>query len=440
MNGGMMIRKSALALVLVAAATQPVAAQLPSASTPALGMGDNFTAAARGFSAVSWNPANLGLSGNPGSSFQFLTLRGLAGVDPVTLADVAEYQGKVVPNSVKTEWLARIEEEGNEAGNSGFEANWLSLQIGRVGFQASTTGNALAQFSPGIARLIMFGNTNEAGEPQTITLSGSNMDVNGYTTGALSYAQPFDLNNGASRLSIGVTAKYTIGHFMAIGQESTGSASADPLSVQLQFPVVHTPVSDEEGGFEAQSGSGFGIDVGVGFETGAWTFAGAVKNIMNSFEWDQDKLFFRQGQILFTDDERESDFDSQPLAGAPVPAALRARIDDMKFKPVIALGTNYRMSEKLRVTGDVRLGSDEGMITGPKTHAGAGVEYRVLSWLPVRLGAAYIAMNEENTGTQLGGGLGIDLGGFNLAASAGQRNTDHGKDTMVMLTIFARGN
>jgi hypothetical protein len=97
------------------------------------------------------------------------------------------------------------------------------------------------------------------------------------------------------------------------------------------------------------------------------------------------------------------------------------------------------MSRKLRATGDVRMGSSEGIQIGPKTHAGAGVEYRLMSWLPVRLGAAYIAMDDNNTGSQIGGGLGLDLAGFNLAGSVQHRSTDLGHDTIVMVTILSRG-
>jgi hypothetical protein len=266
------------------------------------------------------------------------------------------------------------------------------------------------------------------------------MDVNAYSTGAIAYGMPFMMKDGKSRLSVGVTAKYTIGHFMAIGDESTGTASADPLQVSLQFPIVHTPFSDDEGGFDAQSGSGFGLDLGVGYQTTAWTFSAVVQNIMNTFEWDADKLYYRPGELLFNQNETTSSFDSQPLATATgVPTTLRDRVENLKFKPIVAVGTAYQVSEKLRATGDVRLGSAEGIRVGPKTHAGAGLEYRLMSWLPIRVGAAYLQLDDEDTGSQIGGGIGLDLVGFNLAASANRRSTGLGHDTIVMFTVFSRG-
>ncbi len=92
------------------------------------------------------------------------------------------------------------------------------------------------------------------------------------------------------------------------------------------------------------------------------------------------------------------------------------------------------------VTADMRRGSDEGMVTGPTSHLGAGVEYRPVSWLPLRAGAAAISLGENNGGYQFGGGLRINLGGWNLAASALQRDTElYGGETMFMGTIFATG-
>src|SRR5207253_3073963 len=88
---------AAVMLVFVSTAS----AQLPSSSTRALGMGDNATASAVGFNAVAWNPALLGLPNNPKGSFTLLPLRGIAGLGPVKLADIADYSDKFVPASVR---------------------------------------------------------------------------------------------------------------------------------------------------------------------------------------------------------------------------------------------------------------------------------------------------------------------------------------------------
>ncbi len=67
----MMLKKTVTAMILslaIGAVSFPGAAsgQLPSASTAALATANNYTALARGFTAIALNPAGLGMSGNPG--------------------------------------------------------------------------------------------------------------------------------------------------------------------------------------------------------------------------------------------------------------------------------------------------------------------------------------------------------------------------------------
>ena len=403
-------------------------------------MGDNYTAAARGYAAVAWNPANLALPGNPGWSLSVAAVRGIAGIDPVTLADLKEYEGELVPSSVRTQWLNAIREEGGEAGSSGFDASWFALQVGRFALQFSSSGRAQTELSPGVAELFLFGNADENGTARDLDLSGSSMDIAAYSTGAASYAYPFVLGDGSTRLAVGITAKYTVGHFMAHGQESTGRATADPLAMQLRFPVVHTQFEDTLGGAEPNNGSGLGLDVGVSVATGAWTFAATVQNLVNSFAWDESLLRFRAGTVLFDSEERDADFESQAWTDATgVPDELRTAIDEQKFKPVLAAGAAGRLTSALRVSADLRLGSDEGIRVGPKAHAGAGLEYRVLPFLPLRAGAAFVQVDSENSGLQLGGGLGIEVGPLNLSAAVAQRSTDLGKDTLFMVSLLAFG-
>ncbi len=64
------------AAAVVALAARPAAAQLPSASASALGVGDNYTALARGYNAVAWNPAGLAMPGSPGFSLAIMPLLG----------------------------------------------------------------------------------------------------------------------------------------------------------------------------------------------------------------------------------------------------------------------------------------------------------------------------------------------------------------------------
>src|SRR5919206_4656656 len=87
----------AAAIIALTCAAHPAAAQLPSASAVALGTGDNYTALARGYNAVAWNPAGLAMPGNPGFSLTILPVRGSGGVGPPPPTDRPHFQGAPTP-------------------------------------------------------------------------------------------------------------------------------------------------------------------------------------------------------------------------------------------------------------------------------------------------------------------------------------------------------
>lgn len=424
-------RAAGVALVVAA----PASAQVPSASTAALGMGDNFTAAARALNAVAWNPAGLGLRGGAAASMTLLTARGSNGIDPITLSDLASFAGTVVPAAVKEDWLARIEASGGETGTGAVEATWAAFHAGRLAFQLSSASRVLGDVSPGLARLIMFGNTDQNGDPRSLDLGGSSFRLHAYSTAAASWGHPLDLAGGG-RLALGVTASYTWGHVLAFGERSDGSAIADPLSLDLVFPVIQTRLDPDS--LRLNSGRGFNLDAGAALQTGSWTFGAVVRNILSGFAWNAEDLRYRPLSFTFREGESSTRTEALPITAAP--AALRTLADELRFRPAIALGAMTAPSDRLAVTADARLAGDDGLLTGPTRHLGVGLQYRLLSWLPVRAGAAAIAMGKGDPGFQLGFGLGLDLAGVNVAGSFARRATDRlGAETTFMLTILSAG-
>ncbi len=419
------LRRASSALALTVSAAASVHAQLPSASTGALGMADNFTAVARGYAAVSWNPAMLGMAGNPGASLALLPVRGIAGLDPVSLKDLDSYEGRFVPDAVREQWLQNIEREGNEQGTGGGDATFIAAQIGRLGVQLGSTLRVVGNLSPGAAELLLFGNAGRTGEPRAFNLQGSNIKSHAVSTLAMSYGLPI-ARSATGQTALGITAKYTVGHVLLMGEDQGSTITADP-SLDVKFPVVGTSTDD----FDANSGHGFGLDVGVATRRGPLTVAATVRNIINTFEWDESKLRFRQGLAQFDGTDNTSDFDEKDFAQAP--ADLRQLVADAKFQPVISAGAAYEASTRITLSADFRTRAGETTIEDePKLHAGVGAELRFIPLLPVRIGAAAIT-----DGYQVGGGLGLNLGPLNLAASVVSRNTGLGGDLLTMFTLIS---
>jgi hypothetical protein len=277
-------------------------------------MGDSYTALARGYDAVAWNPALLGLFGNPSQSFTFIPVRVVAGLDPVTFGDFANFQGKVVPFGIREAWLVAVQAEGDEEGSGGGEVTLFAVQIGRLAFQLGTRAIGLADLPPGAMELIMFGNAGRTnGQPVPLDLLGSRIDGIAASTLAGSYAVPIPMKDG--RVAVGATLKYTIGHFLVFARDA-GSTVTDAPAIDVDFPSISTVAPDSSsGGFN--NGSGLGLDIGVAMERGKLTLSGVVQNVFNTFEWREDALFFRPSSALFDNNTLASDFEDQPFGSAP---------------------------------------------------------------------------------------------------------------------------
>jgi hypothetical protein len=434
MSGNPILRRQTVSCVvstlLVLATATRAATQVTSASTAALGMGDNYTAAARGVDAVAWNPSVLGFQGGP--RFVTLAVRGSTGLGPVGLGDVSDWSGALVPDGVKRDWLGRISADGGQIGSGGGDVTWLGFRLGPLAVHASSAARAVADVSPGIAELVLFGNVGETGEANTLDLSGSDLNALAWSAVGASIGHAF--GSEGRRIALGVTVKYVIGHALALGENSSGATTNDPIAVDVAFPLVHTNVD----GWSVDNGHGIGVDAGASLEFDDWTFSAVVHNLSNSFAWDPAMLRYRPLTVSLNQDTAMSSTDAVAFNAAP--ASVQQRIAALTFEPAFSAGVAYRYTPSIFLSADVRFTNPDAMLTGTAKHIGAGAELRPLMWLPIRLGGALISMGENADGWQAGGGLGLDFGAFSLNASALRRDAGRfGQSTVLMLGLFSGG-
>src|SRR5689334_7295181 len=100
--------RSALASLLLLFISQAAHAQLPSFSTRAAAMGDGYTASARGYEAIGWNPALLAMPGRPKFSFNIVQAGVRAGSNTFGLGDFNTYRDKFLTNTDKQTLLDRV--------------------------------------------------------------------------------------------------------------------------------------------------------------------------------------------------------------------------------------------------------------------------------------------------------------------------------------------
>lgn len=414
---------------LLAAAAAPALAQLPGAGAAATGLGDNYTAVARGVDAAAWNPAGLGMPGNPRFSLAFGG-RADAGISPVSLTDVAAYAILPLPDDVRSRWLADIREQGALRLNGSLGGSPFALSTGRFAIQVGSQLHGIGELAPDAAELVLFGNAGLTGEPRDLSFAGTRFLTSVVTTGAVSYAQPLALRLGPlpeQHFAIGATFKYIVGNALAMGTDRSSVASTEPLGVRVDFPVVQ---SDSAFGDNGNAGSGLGLDVGASWRAGPYAIGASVQNVLNTFAWNVDDFYWRAGQATYGADGSTQDFDTlRTMADAP--ADVRKGVTDLRYAPVVALGGAWTLSPRVMLVADMRQRVGEGrMNVGAETHVGAGVELRPVRFLPIRLGGSAVT-----GGYRVSGGLGIELGWLNVAVSSGSRIGGGGSDAIAAFSM-----
>jgi hypothetical protein len=427
------VRRVALSLGALVVLAPAASAQLVSASAASLALGDNYTALARGFNAVAWNPAGLGMPDNPMASFAFAG-RGSGGTDPISLGDLKQYSGVVVPNAVLAGWLTRVQQQGGQSLEA--EGNGsLGLSMGNLAFQLSTNAYERGKLSPDAVEVLLYGNAGQTGTPRTMSLQGSRTEAALMTTAAMSFGHGIDFGIGpvSQHLAIGATVKYVVGNALLVGEDAGSQIEASPLALNVQFPIIQSDTAFDR---MPQKGRGVGVDVGAAWQSGPLAAGVTLQNFINTFRWDVRQMYFRPGGALFTSSgARATSFDAVSMDA--VPDSLRARadalgaeIDAMRFTPSLNIGVSMRVLPFLTATGDIRQQLGDGMHVGERTHVGVGAELRIIPFLPLRAGVAGIS-----GGYVLSGGAGLELFFFHLNAGVAARKTEFGMFPAGALTV-----
>jgi hypothetical protein len=383
--------------------------------------------------AVALNPAALGLSGNPRAAWTVAGASVEAGLSPVSLADMADYRSTAAPAEVREAWLQAIEAEGAQEGRVGGDLALFALSIGPVALQLTTSRSAATYLDGPASELLLFGNSGRTGEVRELEPVGASLDAFAWSTVAVAYGFriPVDprLLRPGERLSVGIGGSFTVGHDVLMIRDA-GSRSV-PGSTDVALPALE---SSSAAGF-LDGGQGFGVDVGLAWESGPLVVSAAGRNVVNTFQWDTAGVAYRPNRILLDGSSGEARFDEDAVARAP--DALVALLEEQAFQPEIVAGMGYRIREDLTVAVDGRTRFGEVDIRGtPDLLVGASAEMGV-GWSvvrTVRYGAAYVT-----GGFQAGGGVGLGLGPLNLQAGALYRSADGIASTRASLALALGG-
>lgn len=421
------IRARQIVPALFIGSTSVAGGQLANASTAATALSGAFTARATGYNAVAWNPANLAMPGNPGFSLTLLAIDGSAGLKPIDLQKVHDYQGKFVPATVREQWMLDVAADSGQKGAVAGGVTALALSLGSFAFQFNSKVSTDVNLAPDAVEAILFGNAGRTGTVKNLNLAGSSFQGAAYSTGAVSYGLPLTSLVPLANFAVGATVKYTVGHALVTGLDAGSAINTSAITVN--FPAI---IPDSISGTTGNIGSGVGLDLG-----GAWTIPGfrfgvSAQNVVNTFKWDTTKLAVRSSTALFRSDTSFSQTDSVDRPYATAPAALRAKVAALKFKPVLAAGMSFDWLPMMTVSADVRQQVGDGIEVGPKSLLAAGVEYRIIPFIPLRAGVSTMT-----GGYGVSGGFGVHVLGFEMGVAAFLRKRDGGTESGGTLNLIS---
>ncbi|MBX9929157.1 MAG: conjugal transfer protein TraF [Gemmatimonadaceae bacterium] len=413
---------------LCAAALLPAlaGAQQANPSVRAFGMGNNYTAASKGYETIAWNPAMLAMANQPGFSLGGFIVGASGGVGPITINDLADYSGTTIPKSVRQGWVNTLRADGPQTGNIDGGMTILALSWGKFAASVSASGTGAMNLNADAMETIFLGNADAVAANRTLRPSGS-FSASGFVTTALSWSKATSWKPTGKKdesFAFGLTGKYVMGMANVSAEDAGSMISKDTL--KLRFPVLLSTGS---------AGSGMGMDLGAAWHGGNTTLGLTVTNVFNSFGWDAGNI--ECSDISATIDANTTNTNTDEVACSSS-ATLRSRtaaVEEQKFAPGIRAGFAWDGKKNWTVTADVQSQfGDEAttILVGPKTSIGVGAEFRGIGFLPLRAGFAAIT-----GGTAIAGGAGLRLGHYEMNVAMQMRKQDGVSSTNVMFGLLS---
>lgn len=419
------LQRAVLAATLLLPSATALHAQQANPSAASFGMSNNYTAAARGYETIGWNPALLALNTQPRFSVGGLIFGSTAGTGPITINDLADYSGATIPRTVRQGWVNAVRSGGPQEGGIDGGATFVALSYGKFAAQVSASGSAAMNLNADALEMIFLGNADAVATNRTLRPSG-NLAGSGFITTAFSYSRALawkPTGKKGESLTVGATGKWVLGMAHVRAQDNGSALSKDTL--KLRFPVISSTGAD--------AGSGVGMDVGVAWHAANTTLGLTVMNLFNTFAWDA-------GGFECTDISADVDA-NRTLTNtdtAPCTGALKSTVDaaaNLAFKPAVRAGLAWTGKKDWLVTADVQsqFGSEsDAILIGPKMNIGVGAEYSGYKYVPLRSGLSVVT-----GGTQLAAGAGLRYKGYEANIGVQLRMVDGVNSTNLMFGLFS---
>lgn len=396
-----------------------------------LGLAGNYTAHSRGVDAISWNPANLSMYRT--HNFE-LNLIGLQATLSSGLS-IANYNQYFTQEGHSGRWSTKDKKDilnlfSNNNMSTHIEVNShiLSFVSGNMGFSIQLMGKGHNVFNSREAlEVFLFGETLT----QDYKFSQNNI-LKGHTFTALkntlawSHLFKFDRRKHFfSHLSVGVGANFYAG--LAVAQISKAHVSLVRETTQENdVRAISTAALQARAAAAGQNGLagyGLGLDFGVTARfKRSWHVSLAFSNLFSNINWNGDPRIYeysRSDTLINSNNNGSNNFvrDSDKATtqfSTALPQTMR-------------LGLRFRFLHNLTFTADYHQGINSAFGNTTTPRFGAGAEYKVFNWLPLRAGVA-VGGHEKFV---LASGVGIKLYFIQLDLSYGMHK--------AVLPIYSKG-
>jgi len=359
-----------------------------------LGMGQAYTALARGAHAPLYNPANLGLPGNPRFSMTLFSV-GIGGRN--NSFNKSDYDYYLVEHP---EWdsndveaiLGRIPDEGFQFHMRG-TARLLSFSAGRFAMSFGVEAGSYFQADRELFELSLLGNELD----RTYSFDRMYGESAGVGLLSLSWGEPVRVSF-AEAFSIGTSLNMLYGIGFANVEHAAGSITTRPWGFEVAGDYQTALFTGN---------LGLNLDVGAAARFGKqWTVSLALANVAGTLNWSRDETTrgYVRGDSLtayqIADQEEEAVEDSSWTWQG-------GRSFERRLPLVFRLGSAYQI-RRLTFTADfVQSFTNDSWVTR-KPQFCLGMEWRALPWFYGRTGLA--AGGKLGFGTSIG--VGICPGGF----------------------------
>jgi hypothetical protein len=427
-----------LLTIVLLAAPGALRAQLPHATARSTAMLQSYTAAARGYEAIVWNPALLAMPGRPGFSLDIFQAAADVHSNTIGPSDVLHYLGDSLDTTEKDKILAETRAGADSTLSLGatVDAQTLGVTIGPFGIMATGAGDAAAAVSDDAVELALFGNVTRRAPGQQYSAAGTKGSGWAGASLAIGFGLPLRMVP-TGHLAVGATLKLT--------QMFTAGIASDAGSFLQNAPDFSTRAAGEALIFHPDSsatnnGFGVGLDLGVAYDLVSGMRLGlAIENLFSTISWkEQNLVYYRQDYIMqqigdqFTD-STVADVDMPYTASDPNQRALRDSLVGVQTFPTRLRAGVLLRAGPLRVAGDAMLQLKHGLVPGDAQRLSAGAE------LPLKIVALRAGLSSNFSGSlSYGGGLGFLMGPvrLDLGVNATPGGSHQGMQAAIGLSVM----